>query len=748
MNKKVRRRKRSFASASPKNSFSASLKTANQRLRAQDHAGALRILNSLVRGETDSRKLGKILLLTADSEARLGRYERSVPIYAQSLGFFRATGDPAWFSAAYGEIFTLLRTIRTDEACAKARDAIRLASEDHGRQRRLEDLPPTRIPIDGGLFIGPRPIRPTVVATRLGGLFLDDGYPDIAAEFFQEAVRKAPNGASRARQGLARIALLHNAAETAERYARESLQMGRFQAKTLHSWHLYHEARFRASRPVHDPQLFASMLETAPATVKDRTIMLVVASLRRWSDPTWKSIAATCVSGDPAGFDPIFKIELSKVLLAEAKIDGTDSAAVAAAAGNLLGDPMISPVEIISLSKTYMLYGLRCGMDEKSLSGVLDGLRNRFSPATVAKAIHSASLGAMLCGRHEIARGLLQSQVAFPVEKDGQWGRDMWALARMEAVLGNHAASATHFLSVVENPLTPPRFKIQGLLQWVKQIAQTGAELDLAGTVRKLESILDGATGDHRLLLDASRQLALAGPSFSAILDTVATAAVKSAHASLEKAATPDEVLRILNHLARRQYYELFRAPEIHEYWEKLSPARREWLWSKNDLFWEYQSLLILSYESSAAPAMADRLADQLLKADTTPAQGIACIAATYGELLIRRDHLREAIPFFEKAAVAAPQNPFAAHAYYWRALLARKRRNRSALAENAVSIRRCFRTKPAFAWEWMLDARGILLASEAGNTWPGDEADKLRYSHDYLERQRILIEEDYARLP
>ena len=97
-----------MGTAIPRSAFSKNLKEANQKISNGEHASALVTLNKLAKGESIPKRLGKILLLTALSEANLGRYPESAKIFAQALNQFRADSDPAWFSAALGQVCPLL----------------------------------------------------------------------------------------------------------------------------------------------------------------------------------------------------------------------------------------------------------------------------------------------------------------------------------------------------------------------------------------------------------------------------------------------------------------------------------------------------------------------------------------------------------------------------------------------------------------------------------------------------------------
>lgn len=226
-----RKNKRNKAAALPRSSFSKILREANQNIRKKKYESALSSLNDLALNAKDPASQGKILLLTADSSMRLGRYDESAAIYKKSQDLFRAASHTSWFNAALGEIGCILKAQQSETAYKKALGVVKLMGDDDAALKEIENANVDRLSLPGGVFVGPRPIRPTSILTRLGNLFLREGYPESAIDFLQTAINLAPNGASRARQSMAEIALAKNNLEGAERFSRESLQMGRFQAK-------------------------------------------------------------------------------------------------------------------------------------------------------------------------------------------------------------------------------------------------------------------------------------------------------------------------------------------------------------------------------------------------------------------------------------------------------------------------------------------------------------------------------------
>lgn len=735
-----RHNKRNQAGATPREKFSKDLREANQCVRSRDFEGALGSLNRLAADETDPASKGKILLLTADSTMRLGRYGESAEIYRKSRNLFRAASHPLWFSAALGEIECTLRAQQYDVAYSKALEAVELMDEDAAALKKIENAPALHLAAPGGVLVGPRPERPTTILTRLGNLFLREGYPEFAIEFFQKAINMSPNGASRSRQSMAEIALAKGDLESAERYARESLQMGRFQAKTIHSWALYHQARSRRGKSPHDSELHAGMLQSADKSVTERATITIVESLRKLSDPAWKEIATACVM-EQAGYDAIYRLELSKMLLADARIVEADPAPIAMAAASLLNNKLISTIEIVALIKTYALYSLKADLDEKAVLNTISKVAKKLSPAGAARVVHSASLGAMLAARHDFARVLLEDQIATLQPGIVQWGRDLWALARMESVVGNYEKAARHYLQCADHADTPERFQLQGILRWLSQIERSGVQPDIVGTTVKLKRIL-ARIDDYGILLDAARQLALAGEPFKDLKGVVANAAVTAAQDAFEKTKDPTEALAILIHLARRQYYDLLTGDSIFKYWDSLPTAKREWLWSQDGRFWEYMCLIMMAYENSSMSQAADRLANELLVRITTPPHGFVQVATTYGEMLIRRGELRTGLAQMEKAVPVAPASTFTARAYYWRAIVARNKGDSAGVVTNANLIRRCFGTFPGLYWEKSLDARAIVLLGDAVGK-KENPAHEHRYTEAYLAAEANAIDED-----
>jgi len=163
---------------------SISLRSARDLIGSGNHTEALAALNTLAKTSRNTTRRAKILLLIGESETKLSRHAAAATAYSKGNAFARqATDLNLLMQTASGEIRSLLRALRTEDAKSSAT------------------------------------------------AFLESGLTAEARTFLQKAIQLSPNGASRARQSLAKLALAADDPALAERYAREALLMGRFQTK-------------------------------------------------------------------------------------------------------------------------------------------------------------------------------------------------------------------------------------------------------------------------------------------------------------------------------------------------------------------------------------------------------------------------------------------------------------------------------------------------------------------------------------
>jgi tetratricopeptide (TPR) repeat protein len=314
----------------------------------------------------------------------------------------------------------LLKSIELDSAYARAQEVWQRTAEGH--QELEEELATTNEELEeqGSMQIDARPVRPSVVLTRLGTVFMDEGYIDTAREFFQQAVILSPRGATRARQGMAKVCLANTENSEAEKYAREALLMGKFQAKTVCCWEQHISARAKQGKDLLDQELFTSLQLNQSGSVLARSVLVIVKLLRGFGDPRWKEIAVSWINRDEV-IDEIIEIEIAKILLSDEKLIGHDPRLIALAAHRIFRSDKVSPKEMVATAKdvTHMLL---LDADEPNVRGLAEKAKRRFGQALKGEVLHAIALGAMMASRHDLAREILHQQLVFLApQNNGHW---------------------------------------------------------------------------------------------------------------------------------------------------------------------------------------------------------------------------------------------------------------------------------------------------------------------------------------
>jgi hypothetical protein len=363
-----------------------------------------------------------------------------------------------------------------------------------------------------------------------------------------------PNGASRARQYLARVCLQEGKWEDAERFARECLQTGRYQAKTVAAWQLLLTSRAAQGKPPLDELVYRGLLSSQNGSVAARAILSITTQLRSRRDSAWKSLAKEWIAKRDKE-DPVVGFELKKMLLSEYRLAGESPEDVHAWAAALLDDKMVSGRESVAIAKAIVEYGLLAQLDGDNIAAEVEGkIHRRFGDQTAAEANHAMALGAMMAKSHDLARIILNRQLAKLPIGSAQWGKDQWALARMEGALGNRLAEADAYLAFAEATAIPAQFRLQAFLRWVAATEKAGAVVNLDQVEARVRAVLADIQ-DYRTLLDAARQLALAGSRFRAIRQLASAEGEQKALARLQQLddAILHNLLRINNFFKTQQ---------------------------------------------------------------------------------------------------------------------------------------------------------------------------------------------------
>jgi tetratricopeptide (TPR) repeat protein len=719
----------------PADPLSIELRRITNLINRRRYEEALTALDTLARqGITDPVRLSQIASLAADSQYALARYSDAVDLYGRALAYLADEKRiRTWIRPALGEVRALLKAIENDRAYQRALDIWQRAADSQAELD--EELATTADELEeqGPLHIGPRPVRPSVVLTRLGNLFLEEGHMDTARHFYQQAVLISPRGATRARQGMATVCMAATEDAEAEKYAREALQMGKFQAKTICCWETLITARAKQGKDLLDAELFTSLQINQEGPVLARAMLTIIKALRGYGDLRWKQIAEEWINR-PEVIDEIIEVEMAKILLSEEKLIGHDPRLIALSAHRIFRSDQVSPKEMVATAKdvTHML--LLDG-DEPNVRGLAKKARRRFGNDLKGEVLHAIALGAMMARRHDLAREILHEQISTLPRGSKQWAMDLSALARMEVVLENHQAAATHYLDFADTEEIQTDFRVQALLKWLQHATAAGGEIDTAAAAEKLTRIVS-ADLDLVVLLNIGRHLSYVS-GFEPLRDQVIAAAEAKGLKLFEQATTPEEAIGILIRLTRKQLWDFRRAEAITSFWESLNPTKREWLWSEKSEYWEYYSLVFESYIAQGRTDDAIHIAANIVNATNTPPNGLIWLGTAYANWRMSQREFPEAFRHYDWLVKELPTHPVASWAYYWQAVQALAAGNEALAKEKAAALRRCFAGRPDFLWQWELDARALLILSDLAVP---EQSQSLQYQSGFLNQQLAAL--------
>lgn len=722
---------------------STALRTVSNLINRRRYEDALEELNRLATsGVTDKGRLSQIASLAADSQFALARYPEALALYQRALGYLAEEKRVrSWLRPALGEVRTLLKAIEYERAYEAALAIWKRAADSQLELEEELSTTPEELDETGPLLIGPRPVRPSVVLTRLGHLFLEDGHMDTARHFFQQAVLISPRGATRARQGMAIVSMAAADDAEAEKYAREALQMGKFQAKTICCWETLIAARAKQGKDLLDAELFTSLQINQQGPVLARAMLSIIKAMRGYGDLRWKQIAEEWISR-PEVVDEIIEVEMAKILLSEEKLISHDPRLIALSAHRIFRSDQVSPKEMVATAKdvTHML--LLDG-DEPNVRGLAEKAQRRFGADLKGEVLHAIALGAMMARRHDFAREILLEQISSLPRGSTQWAIDLSALARMEVVLGNNEAAATHYLNFADTEEIQTDFRVQALLKWLENAKDAGAGADMGAAAERLGRIVSGDL-DLVVLLNIGRHLSYV-QGFETLRDQVVAAAEQKGQRLFHEATTPEDAISILVRLTRKQQWDFQRFEAVTEFWESLDEKKREWLWSEKSEYWEYYSLVFEAYLTQGRSEAAVDIAAGIVNATSTPPNGLVWLGTAYANWRMQqRDHA-EAFRHYEWLVKELPTHPVASWGYYWRAVQALANGDEPLARQNAAALRRCFAGRPAYAWQWSLDSRAALILTKlsAANTM-----NKIsRYSQDFLSNNLTVINGDLQKL-
>ncbi len=637
-------------------------------------------------------------------------------------------GGDTWLSPALGCVRANLKAVEIEAAEDSARRALETAEEKWQTYEQLPAQASGALRAGGGFRVDSRPPRPSVVAFRIGQQFWDEGEPDTAAHYFGESLRIEPNGATRARIALARIALINEDFPGALDLARRALTIGQFHAKTLSAWPIAITAAHALKTPDIVQQLSRGLAQAVPA-VRGRARLLIARSLRDLGNPAWAIFTELSHSEDP---DHVLAAEFAKMNLASAIQAREPAQRIVQLARQIMTIPNIVPREWLAAAKT-IATALIAEERNPGINRLLaDGIKI-FGPShqgEFALGLANACLDAEQPAR---AIPVLQ-RIVDANQGDDTWSRATSTLAKTFQNLGDLPAAIPLYDRVARAPGVPERFQLYARLEWLRAVVATGNTAALSGAREEIVNVAR-RLDDFELLLDLARQMTLAPAEIAAAANEIFDRAEQLARRAFQAELLPDAATLIAFKLFRRQT-DLGRYPAITTAWEALSEKKKLWLWSPQSAYWELIGLVAAAYRAQANPTAATALLDGFLTDPATPPEGLAIIGIPEALTILNAGDLTTALQTFMWICDQSPTHPLCAYAYYWFAL--RDYRGGSGVADQLQRLRLALGDKPGLAWKRDLAARAALLAADLDITKAESPEDET-----FLRSQLTIINRD-----
>jgi|GEM_PF-743617 len=639
-------------------------------LQRGDYPGALAAINQAVAGVTDAGAQSELLSLAGDCLFRQGKYAEAAAAFGQICDLTQ--NQPTfWLRPTIGQIHSLLKDVQLDAAQTRALAAMQAATNFYQQYQSQLAQAQVTVAAGGQAVIPAEPSHPSHVASRLGRIFFSEGEAPIAKTLFQQAIQFNPNN-HKALLGLAEIALRENNPTVAIASARQALGSNHYHAETLSAWPILLAAARKSGTDILDARLLKSLSQSPPA-VRARATLLIVKNLRGQGDARWQQIATNWLQRAGAN-NPVVTAELRKLNLAQTRITNVSVASRQQLAQALLQTPGISPSEWLSASKqivaTSLAQNQTLNLDTLLAQGVTS-----YGVKLQPVFTHGFALACQKAGRADLAAPLLQRNTTGTNATASQVGKSLWALARLQSAQGDHPAAAQSFWNYAQNDSQPQRFRAFALMRYAFELFQAQQPELIEQAVPQLQTAL-AQIGDYEVLLDVARQLRFSRfQKGKALAENAYQRGKQMALQAFDIAEQPSPAANILFKFSRRAF-DFRRVDDILATWTRLDEIKRQWLWSTNLAYWNWQELVLRAYVVGGQKVQADNFGGNLLNDAATPPEAVAILGATYLTLKLQQDDFKAMFLICERMAQAAPGSERTAIAYYWLALRAWKRGN------------------------------------------------------------------------
>ena len=723
-------RKRVADPSEDRRPISGRLRQASELLLAGKTAAALTKLDEISRADRSPAIRSQVAALAAKSEAGQGRFADAAAAYERAVDLAPASGD-AFLSPSLGQIRAQLKAVEIDAATQAASDTLSLAVDRWATHQAIAGQAAAAFQRGSSYQVDSRPPRPSVVAFRIGQQFWDEGEADTAAYYFGESIRLEPDGATRARIALARIALINEDFKNALDLARQALTIGQFHAKTLSVWPIVISAA-RGQGIAHLTRHLARGLAQATPTVRGRAKLVIARALRDLGDADWVAFTELEPAEDPRH---IIAAEFAKMKLASAVQAGEPARRITQLARQLADVPNLAPREWLGAAKAVVTSRLAEDRNPGLARLLANGI-DTYGPSLQGEFALGLANACLDAGQPDLAIPILH-RIVDDDQGDDTWSRAASTLAKTLLTAGDTGEAIALFDRVARAPSVPERFQLYARLEWLRAAVAVGNTAALAGARDEILGVARRLT-DFELLLDLARQMTLAPAEIAAVADEIFNRGERLAHRAFQAEALPEAAALIAFKLSRRQT-DLGRFAAITTAWERLPEKKRLWLWSPQAAYWELIALVAAAYRAQGTAAAATALVNSFLTDPATPPEGLAVIGVPEALATLNGGSLFEALENLAWLAEQAPTHPLCGYAYYWFAL--RSRQQGLPVSDHLQSLRLAVGENAQLSWKRDLSARADLLAADldvaaAASSYPEEFlATQLKTIHSDLQR-------------
>ena len=698
----------------PKSDFSKQLRLANSLVQQRKTEKALAFIESkLLEGNLSNLETSKLISLLAVSELKLGRYEKAAEYYRTASEY--VTDDKrAWVQPALGEVRALVRAGRVDQGVALGWEVVNKSLDAQNSWMDLQGSIEEQLGNGESVRIEARPVRPSVVCYKAGIIFLEKRHLNFAKEFFTEAIVHNPNGATRAREGLARVALAEGAADVAETRANEAFQVGKYQVKTISVWPILIEARKKQGKPGIDNSHVTGLGQIKSSTAKARAVLVIITSLRSYGDEYWKEIASSYIDVN-GGEDTHATLEVKKLLLAEEKILGRHSE-ISKLSKDILASRYASPADAVSSGKSYINSLFALGGDVLEIGSIIDQVKEIWGDRISQKVAYGMALISVENAADDLAIELLNRLAESSGSRGSTWEKATRKLAEIHYKNGQYQSAMSAYRSLVEHQPLKVVIRAKALSMWIESMKAAGEEVE-GGDLGDQFLQLGSETDDWSVLLDVARQAALSRDHCSeASINTIYNDGVSLALEALQTEEHPTKKMAVLLKLARRQLLDFHFPNHVVSVWSEMTEGEREAIKSDGASYWEYITLVLKAYAQLNNYDEFSRISNSILSNPETPKLGLVYVGMQYSLSLISRGQVGNGLNHIREFVKEMPTHKECSRGYYWLMVKSLSEQFYTDAVASGFLIKKCFSGGPSLQWEKDLVERANAVITKYGD--------------------------------